>query len=262
MNAAMPATTLSFSVRDWFAWKPGHETRASWFMPGTEHKWQAPEGDPDWMTRPAAALPMMLRRRMSGLGQKIVGAALTLPAAKQARYVFASRHGEFATTLRILEDLHNRALPSPADFSLSVHHALAGLLSIQTGNREGHTTISAGRDTFGYGLLEAVTFCAERPGQSALLVAYDEPLPEPYAKFQEPDEAGLPLIVMLEITADAEASAGFSLEMRPPEVAATSKDGEAIPLGQCFLDFFLSDFAETSLNGDTLTWVLRRVASH
>lgn len=260
----MPATTLSFSIRDWFAWKPGHETRASWFVPGAEHDWPAPEGDPDWVTRPAAALPMMLRRRMSSFGQKIVGAALALTGAQQARYVFASRHGEFATTLRILEDLHNRALPSPADFSLSVHHALAGLLSIQTGNKEGHTTISAARDTFGYGLLEAVTFCVERPGRSALLVAYDEPLPELYSKFQEPDEAGLPLIVVLEIIADGDTDAGtarrFSLEMRPPEVSAASGDDGTIPLGQSFLDFFLSDSAETSLTGDTLTWVLRRVA--
>jgi len=209
---------------------------------------------------------MMLRRRMSSFGQKIVGAALALPRAQQARYVFASRHGEFATTLRILEDQHNRTLPSPADFSLSVHHALAGLLSIQTGNKEGHTTISAARDTFGYGLLEAVAFCVEQPGQSALLVAYDEPLPELYNKLQEPDEAGLPLIVVLAIVADGEADAGvvsrFSLEMRPPEVSTTSRDDAAIPLGQSFLDFFLSGSAETSLTGDTLTWVLRRVARH
>ena len=252
---------LSFSVRDWFAWKPGHEMRASW-LPAAARASQMPANEPDWSTKTAAALPMLLRRRLSHFGQKVVGSALALPAAQHARYVFASRYGEFTTTVRILEDLHNRTLPSPTDFSLSVHHALAGLLSIQTGNKAGHTTVSAGRDTFAYGLLEAAAFCAEQPGQSALLVAYDEALPDIYSEFRAADEAGLPLVVALEITAGQPESAHYRLEMHPGAASTGSDTASAIPAGESFLNFFLSDSAETSLYGDTLNWTVRRVANH
>ena len=256
-----PGAALSFSIRDWFAWKPGHETRASW-LPAASATLPAPAAEPDWAIKTAAALPMMLRRRLSEFGQKVVGSALALPAAKHARYVFASRYGEFTTTVRILEDLHKGTLPSPTDFSLSVHHALAGLLSIQTGNKAGHTTVSAGRDTFGYGLLEAVAFCAEQPDQSALLVAYDEPLPDIYHPFRSADEAGLPLVVALEIVADLPAATRYQMEMHPGTMPAAPGPAVTSPLSESALNFFLSDRAEASLSGDTMNWILRRVTSH
>jgi len=34
---------------------------------------------------------------------------------------------------------------SPAEFTLSVHHALVGLLSIAQSNRRGHTALAAGQ---------------------------------------------------------------------------------------------------------------------
>jgi len=261
------AASMTFGIRDWFAWKPGFESRAEWlrragipFSPGENDVWE---------NNTIAPLPMMLRRRINGFGQKVIGAALTIPAVQQARYIFASRHGEFATTLRILEDLHQRSGPSPADFSMSVHHALAGLLSIQTGDKAGHTTVSAGRDTFGYGMLEAAALIADQPAQSALLVSYDEPLPELYKDFQEPDEMHLPLIIALDIVAPNLAAnkpgAQLSLTLEPDETgAADERPGEVaaldIPMGQRFLDFFLSDRAQTTLKGETMSWVLRRAA--
>ena len=105
---------------------------------------------------------MMLRRRATPLGQKIIGSALALESAvRDGRYVFASRHGEMSRTIRVLSDMAAGDPPSPAEFSMCVHHGLAGLLSIHAGNRKGHTALAAGADSFGYGLLEAAACLAE-----------------------------------------------------------------------------------------------------
>lgn len=262
----MSAVMLSFCIRDWFAWKPGLESRGDWLRRAGACPTDASTA---WENNAIVPLPMMLRRRVSGFGQKVVGAALAMPAAREARYVFASRHGEFATTLRILENLHQRSAPSPADFSMSVHHALAGLLSIQTGDKAGHTTVSAGRDTFGYGLLEAAALVADQPAQSALLVYYDEPLPEIYGDFQESDEMHLPLVVALDIVASDLAAdhprPQLELTLVPDEeLAAEQRAGKGaaldLPMGQRFLDFLLSDRPGAMLAGETMNWVLRRAA--
>ena len=94
-------------------------------------------------TPPSDPVPLLLRRRVSAIGQQALRAAWGLPAAAEARLIFASRHGEFSRTLSILDALANDQPVSPADFTLSVHHALAGLLSIAQRNRLGHTAIAA-----------------------------------------------------------------------------------------------------------------------
>src|SRR5262249_61026398 len=90
-------------------------------------------------------VPLMPRRRRTALGQKMIASALACgEAALTGRYVLASRHGEFSRTLGILRSLAARELPSPAEFSMSVHNGLAGLLSIHSGNTRGHTALAAG----------------------------------------------------------------------------------------------------------------------
>jgi hypothetical protein len=111
-----------------------------------------------------------------------------LPDASNARLVFASRNGEFGRTLSILDSLITGDGVSPADFTLSVHHALAGVLSIAQGNRRGHTSVAAGPDSFALGLLEATASLSEHPEEPVLLVYYDEPLPAPYSTFAGAEE--------------------------------------------------------------------------
>ena len=256
-------TELTFGIRGWFAWKPGLETKAAWLA------WAgspAPD-DAEIEENSLSPLPMMLRRRMNGFGQKVVEASLATRAAEQSRYVFATRHGEFTTTLRILENLHQGAAPSPADFSMSVHHALAGLLSIKTGNRAGHTTISAGPETFAYGMLEAATTIMEQQPATALLVSYDEPLPDDYRGFRDEAEAELPLIIALEIIDPAAADHRFTLSVGPGGALAAKDDREGddkpvarnVSMGQSFLDFFLSGKSQHRFAGETMTWTWQRV---
>ena len=57
---------LRFEVADWFAWSPSLECRAAW------RDWAgAPVAAND--SQPVPTLPMMLRRRLSPFGQKLVG---------------------------------------------------------------------------------------------------------------------------------------------------------------------------------------------
>ncbi|HZB54849.1 MAG TPA: beta-ketoacyl synthase chain length factor, partial [Reyranella sp.] len=208
--ATSAGSVLRFSILNWSAWTPGRETRAAWCSwAGVDH-----DGEP---TTPAPALPMMLRRRLSPFGQRLVGAisdcAIGLPPA---RYVLSTRHGELARALTVLDAIEADGMPSPTDFSMAIHHALLGLLSIHTGNRLGHTALSAGQDSFANGLLEAATCIAERPDEPVILVHGDDKLPGDYEAFREPDDAALPVVVALALGAPGGAPGrDVTLELAP-----------------------------------------------
>jgi hypothetical protein len=202
------------------------------------------------------SLPMMLRRRATLLGQKILMAAMALDeAARMGRYILATRHGEFSRQVGILDALASAELPSPADFTMSVHHALAGLLSIHTGNTQGHTAISAGADTFGMALLEAVACLHDAPGAPVLMLYGDEKLSPPFDVYDETDTAE-PLV------------AAFALaNPRPGEerivTEITSKragGGGTRCVARDFLRFLLSQAGEARSSSERITWSWRRAA--
>ncbi|ALJ35936.1 hypothetical protein AMK58_11195 [Azospirillum brasilense] len=203
---------------------------------------------------PPPALPMMLRRRTSPIGQKLIAAALACgDAAHTARYVLASGHGELARTVGIIDSLRQGELPSPAEFSLSVHHGLAGLLSIHTGNRRGHTALAAGPDSFGFGLLEAAASVVETPSEPVLLLYADAPMPDEYAPFHTAADEALPLAVALALgPADGEGE-GLALRCAPatgePPAESTALD---------FLRFLLSGAPQAASHGARIDWVWRR----
>ncbi|MBI2255701.1 MAG: beta-ketoacyl synthase chain length factor [Proteobacteria bacterium] len=236
---------LPFQVRDWFAWAPGRESKSAW---------RAWAGQPDSAADdpPAPTLPMMLRRRATPIGQKALGAALACSGAKDARYILASRHGEFDRTVLVLTSLAKGEQPSPAEFSMSVHHGLAGLLSIHTGNKAGHTAVAGSLDSFGYGLIEATACLAEAPGKPVLLFYFDAPLPDDYAPFRPMAEEELPLVLAMTLVAADDA--GLS-------VSATMADGdegqECIPLS--FLRFLLGNAPAAAVRGGRMMWRWHRV---
>ena len=124
-------------------------------------------------------------------------ASYALSEQRTARFIFCSRYGESDRTLRILHSLAAKEPISPADFSLSVHNALAGLLSIAWGNTAGHTAISAGADSFGYGLLEAIACLNEGSGEPVMLVYFDDLLPQPYDEVADGAETCVALAMLL-----------------------------------------------------------------
>jgi hypothetical protein len=189
-------------------------------------------------------VPQILRRRVGALGRQALKAAWTV-APQGARTVFASRHGEFDRTLGILEQLARDEAPSPAEFSLSVHHALAGLLSIATSDTQGHTAVAAGRESALYGLLEAVALLAEAPDRPVLLVHADEPLPEPFCQLDDgvPEEP-LAFALLLE-AGDLRLSVEPSTDLAPSPRPALD-----------LLGFLLSRAPGICIEGDRLRWTL------
>jgi hypothetical protein len=192
----------------------------------------------------------MLRRRVTPIGQKALGAVLACEGVRNGRYVLASRHGEFDRTIRLLTSLATDEPPSPAEFSMSVHHGLAGLLSIHTGNRLGHTAVASGVDSFGYGLMEAVSCLAEAPETPVLLIYFDDPLPDSYADFRVAAEAELPLAMAFTLTAQGDAA----LSCRPNDSAAGCEN-----LSLSFLRFLLGRSPSQSAIGGEMIWRWHRV---
>ena len=242
---------LRFSILNWSAWSPARETRAAWCS------WAGAANEGDGATR-SADLPMLLRRRLSPFGQRLVGAisacATGLPPA---RYVLSTRHGELARALATLDAIEADGLPSPTDFSMSIHHALLGILSIHAGNRLGHTALSAGWDSFANGLLEAAACIAERPEEPIILVHADDKLPQDYEAFREADDAALPLVVAIALgrpggapTNDVTLEPRSAMAERPP-TACMATD---------FLKFLLSDAPRAHAIGRRAQWIWRRVA--
>lgn len=163
-------------------------------------------------------LPAGVRRRVTPLGRKALEVAGGLTQSEPARYVFSSRHGEFSRTLAILRTLSADGSVSPTDFSMSVHHALTGILSIQQGNHAGHTALAAGAESFCFAMMEAAAALMDAPQQPVLVVHYDEPLPEEYAVFEGQPQA---VVLALLLTAGNDfrfsqaENPGFPLDVAP-----------------------------------------------
>lgn len=185
-----------------------------------------------WRAWPAEeiALPLALRRRATALGQRALKTALSvLPPDVSPRYVLSSRHGEITRTVGLLTSLAEADEVSPAEFSMAVHHGLAGLLSIHTGNRQGHTAIAAGADSFGYGLIESAAIVAES-GKPVLHLHFDEPLPDMYAPVAgDPDDD-----TILALRLDPAAGEAFALDRVPRRTDGT----ESLAAG--FVEFLRS----------------------
>lgn len=242
--------TLGFSVTGWAAWSPSRPTLRHWV------EWAGGGGRrlEDVADGPAATpTPSLLRRRVSPIGQRALRAAFDLAEVGASRYVVSSRHGEFGRTLSLLSALAAAEPLSPADFSLSVHHALVGLLSIATRNHSGHTAVAAGRESFAYGLLEASVAAAADPDQPVTLIHFDEPLPPPYDQTDGPQEDPLALALCLRGGAGGRPG-DLTLGVEPAGVGDSACESLALD----FLSFLLSEGPIRRATGERMRWTWGR----
>ena len=84
---------------------------------------------------------------------------------------------------------------SPAAFSLSVHNAVSGQLSIALGNRAPASSVALAGDGLGAALLEA--HCLASPPQPVLVVLYEAPLPHQYHRYYKSDPFPWALALLL-----------------------------------------------------------------
>jgi hypothetical protein len=242
---------LRFRVADWMACSPVLQERQEWLA------W-ARGAAPEAVPAAPPVLPASLRRRVSAVGQMMFRAIYGLHDVPRARFVFCSRHGEYRRTKALLDAVAAREAPSPADFSLSVHNALAGLLSIAWKNDAGHTAVAAGSDSFGFGLLEAAACLAAQPDEPVLLAYFDEPLPDDYAAFRDGEEAGLALALLLLPGCGDDGDLFVSCEVK-----RAGDPARPPPMEQAldFLRFLLSGEGERMSPGGAVRWRWRRAAA-
>jgi hypothetical protein len=145
-----------------------------------------------------AFIEPMLRRRLSPLARAALHAAYACAReVPSVRMVYASRHGELGRTIESLHNLAHAEALSPTNFSLSVLNSVAGMFSIARQDTAASTAISAGLETFGFGLMEA-SMRAELDSSSPVLYVYaDTQAPEPIGRQHGDPAAPLALALLI-----------------------------------------------------------------
>ena len=174
----------------------------------------------DVATADNTELPRPVKRRLNNFGRSVGNIASKFASQnsqdqENPLLVFASRYGDAERSVGILQEIAANEPISPMQFSLSVHNAISGVLSIGWKNTEMQSVISAGSQTFEMGITEAYSLSLAFPQKEILLVYADFPLPEIFDNF---DEAGaIPKVSVFMFKADTEHSGGVVFEVKPSE---------------------------------------------
>lgn len=147
-----------------------------WALPGACSWLDIAFGPPD-----VSKVDPMNRRRLTRLARGMFHCASRVVSEPgDMRTVFASRHGDLERTLALMEELVETGAVSPALFSLSVHNSTAGLWSLFRKNRAPATALSAGPETFGFGLLDAWAAWKRESDRPVLYVFGENGVPDPF----------------------------------------------------------------------------------
>ncbi len=261
-------TVLRISLEQYCGWAPGINDGSDWQRILTDD-WQA-DGQVDGKVDGKVSLdlsfiPAMQRRRLSPLARAVFHVARSCTAGiTDYASVFSSVDAEIKRTKGILQDIADGELLSPAAFSLSVHNAVAGQLSITEGNHALSITVAAGNEGIGSAFVEACGLLMEEQAERVLVVCFEEGLPEPYSQFADSPPAVLAAAFLLSKSPDA-------LQLN---VERTVKDSsiqdravnngllKTLPFWRqiCeLLSFLHANDATLTLGGDTAVWCWRRV---
>lgn len=169
---------VNFQIESWAAMAPELETREAW-----QHWLKHPQKLPETLGKVSLEkVPPMLRRRLGTPGKCAMAAALqVLNEDEHIPGVFASRHGDTALTLSLLEEMGRDEPMSPTGFSLAVHNAVSGLYSIARKDTSMVTSLAAMEGLVLHTLLEAAGQL--QVSDRVLCVIYDIPLPELYRRY-------------------------------------------------------------------------------
>ena len=164
--------------------------------------------------------------------------------------VFASRHGDPARSLELLDAMTRGEAMSPAGFSLSVHNAIAAMYSIVRGERGNYVALAAGAATAEAALVEAAGLLADGAPE-ALVVLYDSPLPEVYQSYaDEPD----PYYAWCWRIARAGEGPRIALANAADEPGIEEPAPRGLPHGLDVLRFLLAGDAELTFRDQGVQW--------
>ncbi|ANH69433.1 beta-ketoacyl synthase chain length factor [Mitsuaria sp. 7] len=213
-----------FRVVRWAAWAPGLDSRDAWRAWLASPTPIAGEGQP-----PLAEVPAMMRRRIDPLGRAALQAAWWAQGTPEEGagtmpVIFASRWGEIARSLTLLQQLAGGEPLSPTHFSLSVHNASGALYSMARQDKQNYLAVAGGEHSAEAAFAEALGLLAD--GAPQVLVAHvDAPLPEAYAALGQidPATADPALIAWACVLAQPDAvSPSFTLEPMNADTLTTA----------------------------------------
>jgi hypothetical protein len=220
---------VSFKLQSWSAFAPGLENKTAWA------EWLlSPHPLPAELLKVSLKqIPPMLRRRFTELGKCVASAALPLlDDIEPIPGVFASRHGDTHLTLSLLEGIADQSEMSPTGFSLAVHNAVSGLLSIARKDVSAVTAIAATEALIPHALLEAVTQLQD--SEQVLCVIYDVPLPALYRSYCMTEV--YPFAVAMIVSRDEGESVVLDNVDASPSPEAGGNDTERLLRFLCGLD--------------------------
>lgn len=142
-------------------------------------------------------IPAMQRRRLSPIAKLALNSALASLENDTVDYiVWVSQYGDENKTFKILEDVLQGQMPSPTQFSTSVHNAISGLYSILCQDATPATSLAG---TWNDGLIEAYSWLktSRKKNAQVLLVFYDESMHSLYAESHEFDAFALAAVISL-----------------------------------------------------------------
>lgn len=143
-------------------------------------------------------IPAMQRRRLSSLAKLALNSALTSLSCTSVDYmVWVSQYGDENKTFKILADILQDQTPSPTQFSTSVHNAISGLYSILCQDSTPAISLAG---TWNDAIVEAYSWLktTNKENPKALVVFYDESMPDLYTESHTFDAFALSAIISLE----------------------------------------------------------------
>lgn len=170
-------------VEQWAAWAPGLATQDDWRAWLREPR-PLPADAPG--APPLTEVAAMARRRIDPLGRAALQVAywaqqdVDAAALPAMPLLFASRWGELARSVSMLQELARGEALSPTAFSHSVHNAIGAQYSIQRGITANVSAVAEGEFSAAAGWVEAQALLAAG-APAVLLTVFDAPLPPLYA---------------------------------------------------------------------------------
>lgn len=178
-------------------------------------------------------LPMLQRRRLSSLARAACAVAwhCRRAAGGDMPAIFHSNHGESQFYLDTLQDMAAGEAVSPSRFSLSVHNAIAGLFSLQSGSFLPYVALAGGTEGIFGAFVEAAGWLQDV--RRVMIVCYEQPLPAIYQNYA----AACPHIWALAMVLSRPAESGQQLSLsREPLVGQGSYETGQPKLLQAMLN--------------------------
>lgn len=163
--------------------------------------------------------------------------------------VFSSRHGDLHKTSTLLDDLAEHNPLSPTAFSMSVHNASAGLLSILTRNKSASNTVSAGRNTFMMALIDAYARLCSGNCEQVLLVHCEQALPSEYLSFQDEKQIDHAIAFVMEKNSTDGIKLSFELQE-----ARSNPQASDLPIALQILEAIEKNNSTIVIKGSRSRW--------